>query len=138
VKVELSEKLIADFPYHWAMEQFECDDGWEPLLRNLLADIGEQLNDVGLAWSNLMIECIKEKLGGLRFYYTLHLPEVTDGTKLEDSIEQLVREAEKLSYKTCEVCGNAGVLCSTGSWLKTVCQDHNENGRYKLYTRSWP
>ena len=53
---------------------------------------------------------VKEKFGGLRFYMTCGTDEVYD----------LIGEAEALSYKTCEECGDTGSEKPTG-WVRTLC-----------------
>lgn len=56
---------------------------------------------------------VKEKFGGLRFYY--------DGG--DDYISGLSAMAESMSYVTCESCGKPGES-TNGGWIKTVCSDH--------------
>lgn len=58
---------------------------------------------------------IKEKFGGLRFYY--------DGG--DEYISGLVTMAESWADKTCEVCGDAGQL-RNGGWVRTLCDTHEE------------
>lgn len=56
---------------------------------------------------------IKEKFGGLRFYYI-------GG---DSYIRGLVTMAEAMSEVTCEACGNIGKHRS-GGWIKTLCDEH--------------
>jgi len=82
----------------------ECGPGWDKLIDpiiKLCEDDGAEILQ------------IKEKFGGLRFY--VHNP--------SPIIELEIKEAERLSYKTCEVCGEPGLLYG-GSWLKTLCKEH--------------
>lgn len=58
---------------------------------------------------------IKEKFGGLRFYY--------DGGDRE--IDGMVRMAESMSYRLCEVCGLPGRPNREG-WIRTLCETHKE------------
>lgn len=60
------------------------------------------------------ISQIKEKFGGLRFYY--------DGG--DDQISGFVDMAELWAGHTCEKCGNKGERRS-GGWVRTLC-DHHE------------
>ncbi len=53
---------------------------------------------------------VKEKYGGLRLYFT-------GG---DDYIRGMVRMAEAMSYKICEVCGNKGQP-NKGGWITTLC-----------------
>lgn len=89
---------------------FEVNDGWYPLLKELI----EKLIEKG--WDRQLCQ-VKEKFGGLRFYIN----------SASDECHDLISEYENLSYETCEVCGKPGVLRS-GGWLKTLCDEH-ANGR---------
>ena len=96
----------------------DCDDGWFDLLYDLL----NKLNSY-----NIIITQIKEKFGGLRFYYFVN-------EKLSDStyiiIESLVDEAEHRSYKICEICGRFGGRQSNCGWIKTLCEECARNEGY--------
>ena len=59
---------------------------------------------------------VKEKFGGLRFYYS-------GG---DDYIDGVVAMAESMSYRTCEVCGAPGTS-TEGGWIRTLCEEH-KNG----------
>jgi hypothetical protein len=56
---------------------------------------------------------VKEKFGGLRFY--------TNG--FTDTIDGMIRMAESMSYRTCEVCGSPGRSNNHG-WISTLCDTH--------------
>lgn len=58
---------------------------------------------------------VKEKFGGLRFYYD-------GGDKL---IEGMVHLAENLSFRICEKCGAMNDLVGRNStgWIRTTCRD---------------
>ena len=62
----------------------------------------------------IYIEQIKEKFGGLRFYY--------QGG--DDHIDGMVTMAEVWAGQTCETCGNRGKR-RDGGWVRTLC-DHHE------------
>lgn len=59
---------------------------------------------------------VKNKLGGLRFYFV-------GGTK---EVRGAVDFAEQLSFRICEVCGAPGELRTDRSWLRTLCEQHSE------------
>jgi len=61
----------------------------------------------------VVAEQVKEKFGGLRFYYR-------GG---DQYIEGLVAMAESMSYATCEECGNSGKP-NKGGWIRTLCTTH--------------
>ena len=63
---------------------------------------------------------VKEKFGGLRFYY--------DGG--DEFIHGLVQMAELMADRTCEVCGDKGKLYQTG-WHRTLCKMHAEEQGYE-------
>jgi hypothetical protein len=60
----------------------------------------------------LQIDQIKEKFGGLRFYYS-------GG---DDEISGMVRLAESLSYHICEFCGTTHNVGMTKGWFSTICK----------------
>jgi hypothetical protein len=57
---------------------------------------------------------VKEKFGGLRFYYT-------GG---DDYIRGLVDFAETMSYQICEECGAQGCRSSKSGYIVTTCGNH--------------
>lgn len=89
----------------------ECSDGWLEMIRDLI----QKLIDVG--W-NKEFKQIKEKFGTLRFY---------TGETTEEQFN-LIREYEKLSATTCEICGKRDdtVGLRSGGWLRTLCEEHAE------------
>jgi len=90
----------------------ECGEGWYQLIHDLLEEL------IKTDWDR-DIHQIKEKFGGLRFYIGGASEEVHD----------IIHRYEELSYKTCDVCGEAGELrkdCGWkgGTWYKTMCDKH--------------
>jgi len=63
---------------------------------------------------NAIVVQVKEKFGGLRFYV-----DAAPGWFFD-----LIHEAEDLSMKTCEECGEPGY--PAGGWIKTLCEKHHE------------
>lgn len=59
---------------------------------------------------------VKEKFGGLRFYYM-------GG---DEYIRALENMAESMSYRTCKVCGAPGTR-TKGGWIRVLCEEH-KNG----------
>jgi len=67
---------------------------------------------------------VKEKFGGLRFYY--------NGG--DDFIYGLETMAESMSYRTCEYCGATKDVGHTQEWIITCCKSCiNSNERLKNY-----
>ena len=99
---------------------FACGEGWWPILEKLCSNIQSHLD-----WKNKTAEVvpqvtvaqIKEKFGGLRFYY--------DGG--DEHINGMVRMAEAWADASCEECGAPGKK-REGGWIKTLC-DHHEAER---------
>src|SRR5438105_15914827 len=88
---------------------FECGKGWYQILEGLSAQLEKLI--VKLKQEQELVEyCfavqVKEKFGTLRFYMSTS----TDG------MDKLIDEAEALSAKTCEVCGNDGRI-RPGKWI---------------------
>ena len=61
----------------------------------------------------IVIDQIKEKFGGLRFYYS-------GG---DEQIHGMVRMAELWAGRVCEKCGNKGER-RHGGWVRTLCDTH--------------
>ena len=107
------------------------DAGWWPIIESLCGQIQSHIN-----WRNdtrarllkdnpynhpipdevkqVFVAQIKEKFGGLRFYY--------DGGN--DTIDGMVSMAESWAAHTCETCGKPGKSRSDG-WIKVLCDDHH-------------
>jgi hypothetical protein len=100
--------------------------GWWPIIESLCANIQSHID-----WWNknrkerpiveqVVIEQIKEKFGGLRFYY--------QGG--DDTIAGMVRMAEAWADHSCEVCGTPG-KSRGGGWVRTLC-DYHETERQAI------
>ena len=98
---------------------FCVGEGWWPILENLCSNIQSHID-----WWNknhekhpvveqVVVAQIKEKFGGLRFYY--------DGG--DDQIRGMVRMAESWADHSCEECGAPGTAGGKG-WIKTLCPTH--------------
>jgi hypothetical protein len=118
---ELEAKLIERFPTYFedmygdptkTCMAFgcECGAGWFDLIFRLCEDI-EKTNP-----KNFKVEQVKEKFGGLRFYYSGGSQQVND----------LVNKAECDSYNICENCGTRENVTSEGSWILTLCKTCRE------------
>lgn len=100
--------------------------GWWPIIESLCGSISHYLK-----WRNrdeqlvepVRVVQIKEKFGGLRFYY--------EGG--DERIRGMVEMAEAWAGYTCEECGVPGQL-RHGGWIRTLC-DHHEAERQEQYKR---
>lgn len=102
--------------------------GWVPLVDALYARLIEIAPEIVVAQ-------VKEKFGGLRFYYDLPT-EVAEREQdaaeghwprtIGEQVENLVSAAESASYWICEVCGKPGARTSSWGhgWLNTLCDEH--------------
>lgn len=159
MKKELELKLVKKFPVifrdygedmrntclHWGME---CGDGWYNLLDKLCEDITTLIGDKDI---KVTAHQVKEKFGGLRFYYGTESPEtfinkvnyiishfmfkrkwgvlywkiIHVKKKLykttKEKISDAISNAEYRSYEICEACGKPGKLNAEGYWKATLC-----------------
>jgi hypothetical protein len=86
---------------------------------------------------------IKEKFGGLRFYFDIHREGVDadddtdDGTlEVDGDISELrrrcyevVERAETAVWRACEYCGEPGERRTDLGWLKTLCDVHHQEAK---------
>lgn len=118
---EFARKMEERFPKIFAGKYggFAVGPGWWPILEALCSNIQHYTD-----WQNknhekhpvvpqVVVSQIKEKFGGLRFYY--------DGG--DDQIYGMVRMAESWAANVCEECGKPGKSRS-GGWIKTLCDEH--------------
>jgi hypothetical protein len=95
---------------------FAIGKGWWPIIEVLCANIQQHID-----WANrndqvvpqVVVAQIKEKFGGLRFYY--------DGG--DEQVHGMVRIAEAWANRTCETCGERGKQRG-GGWIRTLCDTH--------------
>lgn len=85
--------------------------GWEPMVSTLDKFLSSLVPEYAILQ-------VKEKFGGLRFYYSLPADTHEDD---KAQVERLVAFVESLSYETCEECGAAGTMLDIGSWWRTLC-----------------
>jgi len=70
--------------------------------------------------STVVVQQIKEKFGGLRFYHV-------GGDSM---IDGMITMAEAWAAHTCEECGEPGKF-RTGGWFKTLCDEHEAERQAK-------
>jgi hypothetical protein len=93
-----------------------CGDGWYNILDQLCHNIQSHTdwqNRETVKVSQVVASQVKEKFGGLRFYY--------NGG--DDYIHGLTTMAESMSEVTCETCGCPGRSRGSG-WVYTACDTH--------------
>jgi hypothetical protein len=101
--------------------------GWWPILKTLCANIQQHTD-----WRNresetvpqVIVEQIKEKFGGLRFYY--------QGG--DEQVHGMVRMAEAWAANCCEECCAPGIRRS-GGWIRTLCDLHEAEHQARMKER---
>ena len=100
-------------------------DGWHKIIKELLLDFSAIYYVTNI---RIKASQVKEKWGGLRFYYFLDYPKAPNVPidRWASIIDNLVSYTEAISYHICEVCGKHGKLRSDLSWQRTLCEKHYE------------
>ena len=107
--------ILQRIPDGWG-RWITCDKGWY----KLIIDTHKKLKYID---PNYEIHQIKEKFGGLRYYYQSSFPYYS----MQDQImEAIVNAAEDVASETCEICGvydyKARVQTRVRNhWYKTLC-----------------
>ena len=101
----------------------EVDEGWF----QIVLDCHKELEALDPEYKLLQI---KEKFGGLRYYFQ---PSNLD---VWDEMNKVVSKYEEIASRTCEVTGKPGILMkSIGSWYKTLnpefAETHMSYAKYK-------
>lgn len=106
---------------------FDIGDGWYQIIDSLCNQIQhhvdwkqEQQDKYGRGdgCPQVIATQVKEKFGGLRFYY--------NGG--DDVVDGMVRMAESWAAYTCEECGKPGSTRG-GGWIRTLCDEHEAERR---------
>ena len=96
-------------------------------------------DEVGVGWALIVMKChrelqhldpgyriaqIKEKFGGLRYYFDSTVPY---DSITYDIMRCVVNEAEAQCARTCQLCGAEGTLRNNGGCYKTLCDEHTKD-----------
>jgi len=134
MREELDNALCVKYPKIFAQRNmpmnetamcwgFCCGDGWYDILDSLCNQIQHHIDwkqeqkekyNRGEGCVQVVAVQVKDKFGGLRFYY--------DGG--DDMINGMVRMAESWASHTCETCGDKGKHRVTGGWHYVACDKH--------------
>ena len=99
---------------------FECGSGWFDIIDTLCETIQYHvdwkirlMSTEEREYFQVTADQVKEKFGGLRFYYS-------GG---DDVIQGMVHMAERMSCKTCELCGSpgSGRTKNKSAWIGIRC-----------------
>lgn len=126
-----SKRMEERFPliFHGKYGGFAVGEGWYLILETLCANIQSHIDwqtrqcdkfGRGQTVPQVVVEQIKEKFGGLRFYY--------QGG--DDTIHGMVRMAEEWASHSCEECGIPGRR-RNGGWIRTLCDLHETEHELK-------
>jgi len=96
---------------------FSVKDGW----KMLVCDLVDHLDTHGIPYDILQI---KEKFGGLCFYYRAK-DKGRSHALLPDAFNKAVEKAEADSLSICEDCGAPGMRLGDG-WIRTLCRPCDE------------
>lgn len=133
MRQELKDKLVENYSFMKNVS-LGIGDGWFSILDNLCKEIDPLVSE------NFKVTQIKEKFGGLRFYYDLedyHHFDILYSShisfdNIRNKINKLIAKAEADSFETCEICGDPASLDKSSFWVKSLCEFHKlerENGR---------
>lgn len=112
-------------------EIFDDNTQFGDLLRKKFPDIYQTNSEIyiNVGWNDIVYELfeninltrlpiqvsqVKEKFGGLRFYYTPQDP----------TIDQLIINAKHKASQSCQKCGEKGTLIYNDGWLAILCEYH--------------
>jgi hypothetical protein len=107
---------------------FAVGKGWYPILKILCSNIQSHIDwrvKQGQEIAQVEVEQIKEKFGGLRFYYS-------GG---DEQVSGMVRMAEAWADIACEECGGIGTRRS-GGWIRTLCDKHEDERNARIEEQS--
>ncbi len=117
--------MLLRIPDGWG-RWIRCGRGWYPLL----VELDEQLRAL---LPNYVIHQVKEKFGGLRYYWESSEDVHDEQAQRVELANKLVHTAEARAAVTCELCGAAGRLRRTpppARRYKTLCPDCAEREGY--------
>lgn len=95
----------------------ECAAGWY----QLILELDDKISNIEPGYK---VDQVKEKFGGLRFYY--NWMSVKDDNR--ERVDKFIDAAETKAHTTCEVCGvsDSAVITIGPYWVNTLCTEHRE------------
>lgn len=131
MNAELEKKLVEKYPTFFRGKDLpptqslmcfgcECGDGWYHIIDNVCTAIKWHIESIVSSKKynpdlpdppEFVFMQIKEKFGGIRLY----------ASGVDDFIDGVISMAERMSFTTCEQCGNIGRSGQRGSWCSTCC-----------------
>lgn len=133
---ELIDSLKERFYFLSELSYISCGDGWY----KIISDLSDKILDM-IPPESFKVVQIKEKFGGLRYYfeldqkyghvnhpYMMHEEDLESFNKRTEFIQKLsivVMDAESNSYITCERCGKPASSVVHNLYVQTLCDEHN-------------
>jgi len=128
--VDSVHKIYKKYPNLFPKNCIDCQAGWYDIIDQMCAAIKVYIeNEIFDQNIQPQFTRIREHLGVLDI-------EINGGDEI---VKLIVQACEKLSYHTCEFCGDEGELYCSSKWrqwshFKTLCLDHAiELFYYRLY-----
>lgn len=126
-----ARRMEEQFPKMFSSQYggFAIGPGWWPIIESLCRHIQHHIDwkqeqkekyGRGEGCQQVVVAQVKEKFGGLRFYY--------DGGN--ERIDGMVSMAEAWAAHVCETCGKPGKSRS-GGWIRTLCDEHEAEYQLK-------
>lgn len=100
----------------------DCADGWFSLIRDMCQEITDRYAKDSIPVDIVVLQ-VKEKYGGLRFYYSFAgvSEKSVEKEALKQDIAQIVYDYEQKSETICEECGASGIIRTDLCWIQTLC-----------------
>lgn len=132
------EELMEKFPKAFEHADISFPDGWKQIIEDCLTMMlyrsmwyDKSKDDLDAVQGNYIeIHQIKEKFGSLRVYFSIaNDPCDYRGNSISDRLLNetygVVKFAEYLAGKSCQVCGEHGTLRTTRPYIETLCDEHD-------------
>lgn len=157
MKLELEQQLVSKYPNLFKQYGgdpkdtcmafgFECGDGWYHLIDTLCDSIQGEVNWINRLFVDFNYSCtaiqVKEKLGGLRFYYEFTYASDLSDDQMKvllgsmDRISGMTTLAERISQTTCENCGGK---CERedAPFPRALCNACDQLRRDSIDSKNW-
>jgi len=134
MKSENQEKLFKKYPKIFCQKDLsmqetcmcwgiDCGDGWYKILEMLCFQL--QFDTDRNNYPQVEATQVKEKFGGLRFYYIILASDKKDKYRERHcgAIDGMISFTEFLSQETCEICGSMENVIQTKGWIKSLCKN---------------
>ena len=94
-------------------------DGWLPVIDKYCTQLDTLAKETGI---QVIAQQVKEKFGGLRFYYLMETPDKCDENWVT-AADRFVKQMEEECDRTCENCGKPGSTKGSVGWITCLCEE---------------